>query len=292
MQQQPPMSIQQGSIFDYSYRSVAPVMPAFHSHPFYELYYFHEGRCNYLIGDKIHVLSPGDLILMNGMTLHCPKVDPSVPYVRSMVHFHPGGIQPFLDMPQALDVLRPFRELGNHRLSLAGADREEAERLLIRMAAAKQRQDAIGYNRLRLALVELLYFVYELCLQPMRERPDFPSDKERIVQNIISYLETHYTEDLTLDMLQEHMHLSKYHLSKIFKEVTGVTIFDYVYRRRINQAKILFLMEPKSSVTDVCFQLGFKHLAHFSRMFKNQTGYTPEAFKKRLRESSPSGNQL
>lgn len=282
-----PQRIRSGASFEFSYRLVGPIDPVFHSHPYYELYYFHEGVCNYLIGDKIYVLSPGDLILMNGMTLHCAKIDKSVPYVRTLLHFQPENLRPLLDMPHALNVFKPFQELGNHRLSLAGPEREEAERLLARMDGYKRRGDTIGYNRLQLALADMLYYVYDLCQQPLRDKPEFPSDKERTVQDIISFIESQYTRDLTLDMLQDHLHLSKYHLSKLFKEVTGVTIFDYVYRRRINQAKIMFLLNPRTSVTEVCFQLGFKHLAHFSRLFKKQTGQSPESFKKRLAEEKP-----
>lgn len=69
------------------YRLNHPIHFVFHSHDQYEIYYFHEGKCNYLIGDRIYVLEPGDLILMDGMTLHCPKIEKGAKYVRSFIHF-------------------------------------------------------------------------------------------------------------------------------------------------------------------------------------------------------------
>ncbi|KKO51268.1 AraC family ligand binding domain-containing protein [Paenibacillus sp. DMB20] len=68
----------------------------FHSHPFYEIYYFHEGHCTYLIGDRIYVLKPGDLLLMNDLTLHCSHVHTDARYVRSIVHFVPGFLEQWL----------------------------------------------------------------------------------------------------------------------------------------------------------------------------------------------------
>jgi len=276
-------------MFNYTYRSTEAIEPVFHSHTHHEVYYFHEGKCNYLIGDQIYNLAPGDLILMYGMTLHCPKVDLDVPYIRSIIHFDPAVLRPYLEHPQAVPIMQPFEQFKNYRLCLRGEAKEEVERILFVMNNHEQRGDQVGASRLLLAFVDLLHFVYDQCLQPLREHREFPSDKERTVQNVIALLEDRFTdEDLNMDRLQRELHLSKSYLAKIFKEVTGVTIFEYVYRKRINEAKILFLLDTNLAVTEVSFQLGFKHLAHFSRLFKQHVGITPEKYKKQLKdEKSP-----
>lgn len=271
-------------MFEFNYRTTGAFEPIFHSHMFYEVYYFHEGKCNYLIGDQIYNLSPGDLILMYGMTLHCPKIDPTIPYIRTIVHFDPALLRPFLELPQAVPILQPFEQFKNYRLCLRGRDKEELERLLLVMKEHQSRGNKVGDGRLMLAFVDLLYFVYDRCLQPLSEQREFASDKEKSVQDVIAVLEERYTdEELNMERLQKELHLSKSYLAKIFKEVTGVTIFEYVYRKRVNEAKILFLLHPELAVTEVSFRLGFKHLAHFSRLFKHQVGMTPERYKKQLK---------
>lgn len=267
-------------MIDFSYRSDKPIDLQFHSHTFYEVYYFHEGSCNYLIGDKVYALAPGDLIILYGMTLHRPKVDNSVPYIRSIIHFEPSFVKPYAELPGALNVLQPFEQLKNHRLRLRGEQKEEAERILAEMREHQKRGDAVGTSRLMLAFVSLLYFIYEQCKQPMKDRSDASPSKESTVQEIVTALEACYKENFHLEHLEDKLHLTKSYLSKIFKEVTGVTIFHYVYRRRINEAKMMFLLHPEMAVTEVSMSLGFKHLAHFSRMFKQQTGMSPEAFKR------------
>ncbi|TBL78311.1 AraC family transcriptional regulator [Paenibacillus thalictri] len=269
--------------FSFGYNINRPIQGVFHSHNQYEVYYFHGGKCNYLIGDKIYVLAPGDLIILNGMTLHCANVDPDYEYRRSTIHFDPVYIRPFLELTGAVNVLKPFQDLRNYRIQLRGQDKEEAERLLLNLSGFNRRKDLIDFNRFRLAFVDLLYFIYQFCQKPLEEKQEFPTDKEKHVQDIISFVESHYGEDLHMEQLERELHLSKYYLSKIFKDVTGVTIFDYLYQLRINQAKILFLLYKDMSVTEVCYQVGFKHLAHFSRMFKTQVGNTPEKFRKQMR---------
>ncbi|MFC5467987.1 AraC family transcriptional regulator [Cohnella suwonensis] len=270
-------------MFEFTHRTEGHYEAEFHSHTFYELYYFHEGKCNYLIGDQIYNLGPGDLILMYGMTLHCPKVDPSVPYIRTIVHFDPALLRPYLDAPNAVPILQPYERFRNYRLCLRGEDKEEIERLLRTMRKHQERGTKVGEGRMMLAFVDILHFVYEKCLEPLNEKREFSSDKERTVQDVIALLEHRYTdEELNMERLQKELHLSKSYLAKIFKEVTGVTIFDYVYRKRVNEAKVLFLLHPGMAVTEVSFRLGFKHLAHFSRLFKQQVGETPEKYKRRL----------
>lgn len=264
---------------NYRYRTKSRLqrMPL-HSHPWFEIYYFHEGVGNYLIGDQIYVLQPGDLILMNGMTQHCPNIDTRYDYFRTTLHFHPAYTHELLAPFHSPDLLKPFRELGNLRLHLTGNDRREVEEALLRMDRLYDKTET-GGSRFLLVFLDLLHTVYRLCEHILDQKAEFRSEKERHVQNMIDYVEKHYSEDLDLQTLESNLHLSKTYVSKIFKEVTGTTLFKYVYQRRINQAKVLFMLE-NPPVTEVCFQVGFKHLAHFSRLFKEQVGYTPEQFKK------------
>lgn len=268
--------------------SETPSQMKFHSHAHFEIYYFHGGKANYLIGDKIFVLSPGDMILMNGMTLHSPNADPSVPYRRSIVHFEPAFVKPFTDMPFTAPLLQPFYELRNHRIHLEGAHREEAEALLDRLCRLTEEDGALSRDRLIVAFLDLLLFIHERC-STEGDVPVFPSDKERHAQTIIEFVEKHYQEDVHLELLEERLHLNKYYLSKLFKDVTGATIFNYLYHRRINQAKILFLMHRELTVTEVCYKVGFKHPSHFTRLFKSKVGVTPEQYRKTCAPGQAAG---
>lgn len=119
----------------------------FHTHSQFEIYYFHEGRCTYLIGDRIYTLLPGDLIIMHGMTLHCPKIDPSYVYDRTTIHFDPSYIQQLIRPPYTINVLKPFQDLHNHRIHLEGEVRLELERILLRLSALTNQGDVLASNR-------------------------------------------------------------------------------------------------------------------------------------------------
>ncbi len=112
------------------------------------------------------------------------------------------------------------------------------------------------------------------------------TEKEKNVQNILSYIEDHFADDVNLEKLENEIHLDKHYMSHIFKEVTGTTIFTHLYTRRINQAQLLFLIEEEESVTNVCYRVGFKHLSHFSRVFKKFVGMPPEVFRQTMQKKN------
>ncbi|MFC0334281.1 AraC family transcriptional regulator [Paenibacillus sepulcri] len=272
---------------DFGYRVDNPIPDVqFHSHSYFEIYYFLEGDCNYLIGDKIMRLQPGDLILLHGMTLHRPNPAPDKPYIRTIIHFDPAYVHKLLQPELASLLLKPFEELGNIRISLSAQEQSEMERLYADMYALyeiKGHQRSItAYDRFVMRFLELLHMIRGWCSQPVKDY-EHRSYKEHHVQGVISYLESCYMNvDLTLDDIAGALHLTKPYLSNLFKEVTGTTVFKYLYNRRINQAKILFRLEPGHSVSEVCHSVGFTHLAHFSRLFKAAVGSSPESYRKEI----------
>lgn len=272
--------------FDLTYYNEQPLSGGqFHSHAFYEIYYFHEGRCTYLIGDSVFTLKPGDLLLMNGLTLHCPNVEPDSRYVRSILHFDPAWICKGLSETARSILLDPFETLRNHRMTLTGANRDEFEGMLADIHRLSASTAGFRQERITLRIQEMMYVIADWCQDAVQDQ-DSISEKERHVQHVVSFVEEHYMQDLTLERIARDMHITKHYLSSLFKEVTGTTVFKYLYHRRINQAKILLRLHPHLSITEISQAAGFKHLAHFSRMFKAMVGTTPEYYRRSGEELS------
>lgn len=261
----------------------------FHSHPQYEVYYFHDGNCHFMLGDRIIELAPGDMIIMNGMTQHCPKVAKPADYVRTMFSFEPYLVQIFSEEMRAFNPLQPFETLGNYHLRLDPEAKAECEELLHRINKFYYKDDVVRYHRLLMAFYDLLLFINEQCRKPMEDNRRTVTDRERYVRQMIAFIENRYMDDVQLDGMANELHMSRYHMMKIFRDVTGMTVFDYLYRRRINQAKLLFFYKKENSVTDVCFRVGFKHLPHFSRLFKHQVGISPDQYRKMIHGTGGEG---
>lgn len=250
----------------------------FHTHHKYEIYYFHSGKCQYKLGNESIDLVPGDLIVMNGMKEHGPVIDQNEPYIRTMLLFDKTFIKPLINDPDAIDVLQPFEEIGNLHIRLKGETKQELEQILVRMKGFYRRSDPVAYNRLKIAFMDLLLLIYEQAKQPELKSPLDGKDKN--IQSVMMFIEQNYAKPITMNLIEEKLHISRFYLMRMFKERTGLTVFDYLKQRRINQAKILLRYDQHRSVTDISYQVGFKHPAHFSRTFKSYEGVSPEQYRK------------
>lgn len=139
-------------------------------------------------------------------------------------------------------------------------------------------------GRFLMAFYDMLLIIYEKCQDRCTGTGASLTDKENMVRKVMDYVEQNFAEEITLDSLVKQFHVSKQYLSKIFREITGLTIMEYIYRRRINQAKILFYLEKENAVTDVCFKVGFKHLSQI--VIYDTTGESVELLKEKY------GNKL
>lgn len=103
-------------------------------------------------------------------------------------------------------------------------------------------------------------------------------------QSLLSYIENHYHENISLDSVAHDLGFSKFYLSRIFSNKIGYQFNDYVNRLRINKAQKL-LSESQLSITSIAMECGFESQRNFNRIFKEHTNMTPSEFKSSLLES-------
>ncbi|WP_285768405.1 AraC family transcriptional regulator [Peribacillus sp. SI8-4] len=264
----------------------------FHSHYEYEIYLFHSGNCRYLINNRIYDLQPGDIILLDGMTLHKPNPQPGSTYIRSMIHFSPLWLQELLAILGMPNLLDPFQKLNNCLLR-TGYDEagicvdEGIKRIssLISYLGAELQQTGkksdTSEGEIKLELVQLLVRIYKMSHTALAQHSSKRTEKEHHAEGIASWINEHYTEKVSLDRLADEMNLSKSYASHVFKEVTGFTVMEYVMGCRFNQVKYLLEMEPGQTLGEVSRASGFESIAHFSRFFKEKSGMTPSQYRKK-----------
>lgn len=148
-----------------------------------------------------------------------------------------------------------------------------------------------------LLVLTVLVFINRVLLKALRQPGFFPfgeerkekertnPEKERIAQVVIQYMESHkpYLEsELTLDQLAAQLSLKARNLSQAINEVLGQNFFDFVNRYRIDEARRLLTnpVDPKVTVLEVLYQVGFNSKSSFNTLFKKYTGVTPTEFRK------------
>ncbi len=113
-----------------------------------------------------------------------------------------------------------------------------------------------------------------LCSNMKISKKDVPE----AIQTVISYMENHYEQNLTLDKMAEMTNTSKYHFSKQFKRYTGFSPHDYLITIRLKQAKIL-LKTTSLPASKISHMVGIHDINNFNYLFKKKIGKTPIQYR-------------
>lgn len=128
-------------------------------------------------------------------------------------------------------------------------------------------------------LIILFSYYYERYPSKIAENDGYVMRARRIV-------EERYTDhQFGVNEVAAQLKIDRSHLYRLFKEEMGMSVIDYICRRRIFRAEIL-LSNASLSIKDVAYSSGFADQMYFSRMFKKLNGKTPTQFRESLPEKS------
>lgn len=102
-----------------------------------------------------------------------------------------------------------------------------------------------------------------------------------IVRNALKYIDSHYTEKLTLTELADKTYVSSWYLSKLLNKYTGKSFNDLFNLARIRKAEKL-LEDPSLKIHQIADLLAFSDVTHFSKTFKKYMEVSPNEFRNRF----------
>ncbi|SFH39043.1 helix-turn-helix transcriptional regulator [Modicisalibacter xianhensis] len=107
------------------------------------------------------------------------------------------------------------------------------------------------------------------------------NEDKATLDRALAYLDKNLHKKIVQSEVAELCGLSPFQFSRLFRRVMKVTFQDYLLSRRIEEAKRL-LANPRISVTDVCFTVGFRDLSYFTRVFQRYVGLPPSRYRQSL----------
>ena len=108
---------------------------------------------------------------------------------------------------------------------------------------------------------------------------------KRIVQAKL-FIDAHYAEKIDLSNIADEAYFSKFHFTRLFRDIYGKTPHHYLTQVRIDHAKQL--LAKQFPVSEVCFLVGFESVTSFAGLFKKLTGSAPSAFQLQQQERKTS----
>jgi AraC-like DNA-binding protein len=106
------------------------------------------------------------------------------------------------------------------------------------------------------------------------------SASAHLARRAIKFIFEHIEENINVSDIATHLKVSHEHLSRVFKQETGVKPLDYISKEKIRYASEL-LKTSNQSCKEICEKLGYENSSHFARTFRRVTGTTPNEFRKK-----------
>ena len=251
-----------------------------HFHREYEIYYLISGERYYFIDSKTYPVTAGTLVFINRGQIHKTSVGKDAAHERLLIQIREERLSQWIGAEAKRALEKFFRE-NSGILSLEGGQRREIEEILMRIET-EALENIYGARR----LVEVL--TAELLLRCARilegrerkkEEGSVPSARHSKVQEVAEYIGDHFRQEISLELLAEHFFVSKYYLCRIFKDITGFTVNEFINVTKVKHAAIL-LEKTDWSITEIAGESGYDSITYFEKMFKRYLGMTPRQYKK------------
>lgn len=259
-----------------------------HHHDFFELYFLITGDVTYTIESRQYHVMPGDLLLISPQELHQICIRPEMSdYERYVLWVDPMLLHristPLSDLSMNLTPDSPRQ--GN-LLRLKPEDASYVQKIFEQLWLESE-NEGYGSDLLRQSLlIQLLVSINRLAAHP-RAYMEEEAHSSRAVSSVIDYVNLHYSEPLSLDILADLVYVSKYHLSHEFNRQVGTSVYRYIQKKRLLIARQLLAQGVRPN--DVYGKCGFSDYAGFYRAFRSEYAISPREYVQSLR---PHGMEL
>lgn len=235
-----------------------------HTHDNYEILGFIDGDAFYMVEGNEYPLRKGDIMLMRRSEAHHLKLRSSARYERITVNFRPEILES-IDPAHRLTAIFENRPLGKfNRYSARRYPDNHWFYYLEKIAS---------YSDVYSQLVYLLPLLNELSEVFEQVRCEENGQAQSKTLEIVSYINRHLFEGLSLERLCNRFYLSKSQLNRIFRRDTGATVWNYITVKRLYAARSMLMNgEKPSSVYTSC---GFNDYITFYKAYKKEFGVNP-----------------
>lgn len=251
----------------------------FHSHPGMEFIYVQQGEGSAIIDQNIYPFKPGSLMYFQPFQLH--RVKAEIPaetfYIRSKLLMDPSTMDPYVNKFAVLYRFFQYLLQSNLPCQVIQVNNPSQLDALFNLYHSRRKD---------LEITESFALFFLLFISTVKEQWTVQNQIEREIQlrhvhyaeQVMKWVDAHYHEEFTLESLVKELHLSRFHISHLFRKATGSTITEYLTYRRLREASLL-LRTTSLPLQDICNKIGVSNVSYFCQLFKKVIGVTPSQYR-------------
>ena len=260
-------------------------------HPEMEVIIVNHGTINFSTSDLRETLTAGQGIVINMNVMH--SIEPATDDVNCSMYsilFHPTYVLGSESTRMYDKFYVPLATNKSFQYLLLDEENLEQAKLLnyINSCIAENLMHRFGYELSTKAKLCEFWVALSNIVSPI-ELPksvvkSIATDEAR-TKEMIRYMDTHFNESITLDMLAETVHISKSECCRCFKRALNTTPIEYLMKLRISKAAHMIQSndEKAKSFQDLAFHSGFNNASYFNKIFRQYMGCTPSEYRRRVK---------
>ena len=258
----------------------------FHCHDYYEFYIHIRGGEYMGVDNQLYLLKPNQIFILPPFSMHGLSCTGEMHnYQRAYLNLAPDTLR-VLGCGQ-IDLDQFFRShtsggVCTYQLSSPDAEQFVAWIRRIRENQEKYSLDSDAFHRFQ--NYSLMMNILNLLCRTMRKNDPVESEPfgNAIIQEILEYINNHYTQPIRMENLARSFGVSVSWLSHEFARFTNRSVYDYVLYRRVMLARKQIL--GSDSLNAIAYQCGFNDYSNFLRSFGKIVGMSPSQYRKQLKQ--------
>ena len=243
-----------------------------HAHDDYtEVVLITEGSSNYLIDHRQYAVRKGDLLVYNPHIVHDEVAGEGAEVETWCVAV--GGLR-MPGIPE--NALLPADKGCVFRADVLFEQMKGLCEIMFQLLSGPFAGSATYCQGLMHSFLTMALAVAEIHEHPLIES----QEEEPVLGNRVKrYIDAHFREPLTLQMIADELNVSTYYLAHVFKDMSGYAPMTYLQKRRIGEAQTL-LIHTDQSISEIAYSLGYDAQSHFNQQFSRHVGMPPGEFRK------------
>lgn len=238
-----------------------------HIHEQCEIYFFVSGGVEYLVEGSKYPLDENSLMIMRPSESHKARISEGLRYERYAVNF-PLAFAEAIDPEGSLTKAFTSRPLGKSNMFTSA----EMDMKLVRKLFSEMCSENNDYSR-QLTIRTHLLILLDMINRAFTERKSVGHKPVSIAERIVIYVNNHLFEDISVPKLAGHFYLSPSQFSRVFRQATGASPWDYITRKRLTAAKEM--IGSGSSAQKASESCGFGDYSSFYRAYTKYFGCAP-----------------
>ena len=248
-----------------------------HSHDYYEFYFFESGSVSMEIDGRPYPLKQGDmLVIPPGVPHQAVVTDGEGAYRRFVFWISREFLAALTLQATEYDYLaRSAREQGLYRYSFDLFTFNTIRTQLFSLLDELHTDRFGRAEKLQLELRQLLLLISRLTYEQQNQGSGKQGRNQYAL--ITAYMDEHLSEPLTLDSIARQFFLSKYYVSHLFRERSGLSVLQYLTKKRL--AAVCAAIQSGQPIHEACLQYGFQDYSNFYRAFQKEYGISPSTYR-------------